>query len=87
MDAKPETDESESESIFKIYQELAVKAADLFDKCHYSGSLVELMKLQEHRPLDTRITQNEAVVRFYGNGFKNVDGFQKKLNSICSQVS
>lgn len=87
MDTRPEVDEGESESVSNVHRELAVRAADLFDGCDYSGSLSELAKLQEQRPLDTRITHNAAVVSFYSSGFKNVDEFQKRLNSICSQVS
>lgn len=91
MDTKssndPETEEPESESVSNIHRELAIKAAELFDKGEFTASLTHLTQLQEQRPLDTRFTHNAAVVMFYMNGFKNAEDFKKKLNSVCSRVS
>lgn len=87
MDTKLEMDENDSESISNAHRELAIEAMELFNECNYAGSLAKLNKLQEHRPLDTRIAHNAAIVSFYESGFKNIDEFQKRLNSICSQVN
>lgn len=82
-----EVEETETESSSNVHRELAIEAAELFNKGEFLESLSRLTKLQEQRPLDTRFTHNAAVVEFYMNGIKNVDDFKKKLNSVCSLVS
>lgn len=82
-----EVEECENESVSNGYRELAVKAAEHFDKGEYSESLLNLVKLQEQRPLDTRFTLNAAVVEFFISEFRNISEFESKLNSVCNLVS
>lgn len=84
---EPETEEADSDSISNVHRELAVKAAECFDKRDFAESLSHLVKLQEQRPLDARFTHNAAVVEFFASGLKNVSEFENKLNSVCCLVS